>query len=984
MAVSKFSRCIALAITTLGFAANANAERTPEAARWAAWEKTKAMQDQSTLAALPWRSIGPSVQGGRVVDIETVPGQINTFYVAYASGGVWKTSNNGQSFSPLSDQLPSMISGDVAVDPNNTDTVWIGTGEPNASRSSYSGLGVFKSTDAGKSFAASGLLGADRISRIVIDPSNSNRVLVAVQGPLYSEGGMRGVYLSEDGGKSWRQTLKTANGWTGATELLLHPSNPKIVYAATWDKARSAWNFRESGVGSGIYKSTDGGLSFTRLNGFTSGANVGRIGLAVSKAEPDWLYVSLDNMATMPESERVLGDSPFSAQRLKTMSKAEFLRQDPEHIELFLRGSDFPAELDAAALIEKIKADTISMDQLRAKLEDGNSALFNTDAIGLEIYRSKDAGASFEKRNEKAIREVTYSYGYYFALISASPTDANHVVLAGVPLIDSKDGGRTFSGHINAREVHVDHHAYVFDSAFPQRIFNGNDGGIDVSYDQGVHWQRMDRQALGQAYTVQFDMAQPYNVYTGLQDNGTLKGSSRAKPDDLNAWQVVGGGDGMQIEVDNKRTALITGYQFGNYQSSLGFDVRPQAPFSEPNYRFNWQTPIRLSGFNSDVLYMGGNKFFRSLDQGKSFEAISGDLTRSRNRGNVPFATITAIAESNKQFGMLWAGTDDGQVWLSDNFGQSWRDVAKNLPDAWIAGIEPSNFARFRSYIAINRYREDDQRALVYVTEDSGRSWRSISDGLPQVPVNVVREDPINENLLYVGTDRGVFASLDRGKTWQSIGSNLPNVPVHDLKIHPRERELIAGTHGRSVWVLDVLPLQEMKDVRDTEALKIFHIDKRSFNRGSQSQPSEWFAHWNEPNPVALNFYSKNAGSGTIAIKTTDAQVLKVLNFTAKPGLNQVLWDEKVDLDKALSIENASIQKRFESGDLKGSERAALNAKETPYAQVKLYGWPSVIRPGNYIAEIQLDQATSSMKFTVDAPKPLESRKPEATKVRGK
>jgi hypothetical protein len=976
-------RIIPLSICMLS-ASIALADSTPANERWEAWQETQKLQAGSNIAGIPWRSIGPSVQGGRVVDIETVPGRASEFYVAYASGGVWKTTNNGQSFTPLSDQLPSMISGDVAVDPNNPETVWIGTGEPNASRSSYSGLGVFKSTDGGKRFVSSGLLGADRISRIIVDPKNSQRILVAVQGALYTEGGMRGVYLSEDGGKSWKQTLKTINGWTGATELVLHPTKPKVVYAATWDKARSAWNFRESGVGSAIYKSTDGGRTFTQLKSFPSGANIGRIGLAVSKAKPDWLYASLDNMAETPAQDLEMGDSPFSVQRLKTMSKAEFLRQDPQHIEGFLRGSDLPLELDAAALIEKIKSNAITMDQLRAKLEDGNSALFNTDSIGLEIYRSEDGGTSFSKRNDKPIREVTYSYGYYFALISASPTNPDHVVMAGVPLVESMDGGKTFNGKINQRDVHVDHHAYVFDNNFPKRIFNGNDGGIDVSYDEGQHWDRLDRQALGQSYTVQFDMATPYNVYTGLQDNGTLKGSSLSKSDDLRAWQVVGGGDGMQIEVDDKTSALITGYQFGNYQSSLGFDVRPIAPFDQPNYRFNWQTPIRLSHFDGSVLYMGANKVFRSLDQGKTFEAISGDLTRSKNRGNVPFATITAIAESPKQFGMLWAGTDDSQVWLSDNFGQSWRDASKGLPDGWIAGIEPSRFARYRGYIAVNRYRHDDQRALIFVTEDSGRNWRSISADLPDMPVNVIREDPTNENLLYVGTDRGAYASLDRGKSWQAIGSGLPNVPVHDLKIHPRERELIAGTHGRSVWVLDVLPLQEMAGLSASTALKAFHIDAIDYDRGNQSAPSRWFAHWDDRRPIALNFYSKSAGTGSIDIKNSDAQILRTLAFNAKPGLNQVLWDESIDLDAAIAIENMQLQKRIDSGDLKGTERSAINAKETPYAQAKQYGWPNKIQAGTYTVVFKMDDASSESKLVVNPAKPLESRKPVVMKVRGK
>ena len=986
MRTSILTISIAFALSALVSAKPAFAERTAPEARWAAWEMQQSMTKASTLTALPWRSIGPSIQGGRVVDIESVPNQPFSFYVAFASGGVWKSTNNGQSFMPLSDGLPSMITGDIAVDPNAPETLWVGTGEPNASRSSYPGLGVFRSTDGGKSFESKGLLGADRIARILIDPRNSKRILVAVQGPLYTEGGMRGVFISEDAGSTWKQTLKTENGWTGATELVFHPTNPDVVYAATWDKQRSSWNFRESGTGSAVYKSTDGGLSFQKLQAFPSAAGVGRIGLAVSAAKPDWIYASVDQHAPMPEAQRILGDQPLSPARLKTMSKAEFLSQDPEQIEQFLEGSDFPTDLDAAKLIESLKTDAITMDQLRAKLLDGDASLFNTNITGLELYRSENGGAAWEKRHAEPIRDLTYTYGYYFSMLAVAPDNAEQVTLLGMPLAISDDGGKTFSGRLNNEEVHVDHHVWKIDPNFPNRILNGNDGGADISYDGGLHWSRFDRQAVGQSYAIAFDMAEPYNIYTGLQDNGTVKGSSRAKPDDLAAWTVVGGGDGMQVEVDPRDNSIYTGYQFGNYSYSGGggSEVRPRAPMAEPLYRFNWQTPIRLSKFNSDVLYMGGNKLFRSLDKGKTFEPISGDLTRAKQRGNVPFATITAIAESPQQFGLLWAGTDDGQMWVTADSGVSWRDVGKNLPDAWISGIEPSKSARFRAYAVLNSYRTDDQRPMLYVTEDLGRSWRDIAAGLPNVPVNVVREDPQNANVLYVGTDRGVYATLDRGKNWQVLGKGLPNVPVHDLQVHPRDRELIAGTHGRSVWVLDALPVQELTDAVRARDIAGFYIDEIKFSRGWKSAPSQWFGHMADKPVQVLNFYAKSPGKGQVIIKTTAGKSLLEQKFDAQAGLNQLSWDLLVDPAKALGVEALDIKTRTEKGDLKPDASGLINAKETPYAQAKKYGWPQYIQPGNYIAQFQMGSASSEVKFTVSAPKALESRAPVAPKVRGK
>lgn len=974
---------IALALAAV-VSSDAYAQRTAPQTRWAAWERQQEMTKAGVLTALPWRSVGPSIQGGRVVDIESVPNQPFSFYVAFASGGIWKTTNNGQSFVALTDNLPSMIMGDIAVDPNAPETLWVGTGEPNASRSSYPGLGVFRSTDGGKSFESKGLLGSDRIARILIDPRNSKRILVAVQGPLYSKGGMRGVYFSDDAGASWKQTLKTDNAWTGATEMVFHPTNPDVVYAATWDKQRSAWDFRESGAGSAVYKSTDGGLTFQKLSGFPSGPGVGRIGLAVSAAKPDWIYASVDQHAPMPEAQRKLGDQPLSPVRLKTMSKAEFLSQDPQQIEQFLDGSDFPITLDAAKLIESLKSGTITMDQLRAKLLDGDASLFNTDITGLELYRSENAGTSWEKRHAEPIRDLTYTYGYYFSMLAVAPDNAEQVTLLGMPLAISDDGGKTFSGRLNNEEVHVDHHVWKIDPNFPNRILNGNDGGADISYDGGVHWSRFDRQAVGQSYAIAFDMQEPYNIYSGLQDNGTVKGSSRSKPEDLEAWTFVGGGDGMQVEVDPRDSSIYTGYQFGNYNYSGGGEVRPRAPMAEPLYRFNWQTPIRLSKFNSDVLYMAGNKLFRSLDQGKTFEPISGDLTRSKMRGNVPYATISAIAESPQQFGLLWAGTDDGQLWVTADSGVTWRDVGKNLPDAWVTGIEPSKSARFRAYAAFNGYRTDDQRAMVYVTEDLGRSWRDISAGLPNVPVNVVREDPQNANVLYVGTDRGVYATLDRGKNWQVLGKDLPNVPVHDLQIHPRDREIIAGTHGRSIWVLDALPVQELTDAVRASDISGFYIDPIKFSRRWKSAPSQWFGHMSDKPEQVLNFYAKSPGKGMLTIQTVAGKPLVEQTFDASAGLNQVSWDLLVDADKALELEAFDIKTRTEKGDLKADESGLINAKETPYAQAKKYGWPQYIQPGDYIARFQMGSARSDVKFTVSAPKTVESRAPAVPKVRGK
>ncbi len=969
-----------LAITLALISCSAFADRTPPEARWQAWQLSQTLQQNSPAKALPWRSIGPADQGGRVVDIELDPNDPHTFYVAYASGGLWKTSNNGQSFTPLSDGLPSMVNGDLELGPKDSQVLWLGTGEPNASRSSYSGLGVYKSVDGGKSFVSKGLLGADRISKVLVDPNNSQRILVAVQGALYSAGGMRGVYVSDNGGETWQQVLKGDNAWTGASDLVFHPTDPSIVYAALWETERKAHDYREAGTGSGVYRSNDGGKTFSRLS-FVKGNGVGRIGLGVSADKPDWIYASVDQQDTLPADMLYQGDSPLTPQRLKTMSKEQFLLLDAEQVELFLRGLDFPYSLDAASLIAQIKSDALTMDQLRARLLDGNSSLFSTEIRGLELYRSEDRGDTFSKTHTQPIRNVTYTYGYYFGKLAVAPDNAQQVTLLGVPIIVSDDGGKTFSGRLNQEDVHVDHHVWVIDPKNPNRIFNGNDGGVDVSYDRGAHFTRLDRGAHGQSYAVQFDMQTPYNVYTGMQDNGTYRGSSKSKPNDLSAWTFLSGGDGMQIQVDPRDNSVYTGYQFGNYRYSGGHEVRPKAPMDEPLYRFNWQTPIQLSKHNSDVLYMGGNKFFRSLDKGKTFEAISGDLTRSKARGDVPFATITTLAESDLQFGLLWAGTDDGQVWVSNDSGAQWRDVGKALPDGWVSTVEPSRQARFRAYVALNRYRLDEQTPLLFVTEDLGKSFRDISKGLPAMPINVVREDPINPDVLYVGTDRGVFASLDRGKNWISIGSGMPNVAVHDLRVHPRDRELIAGTHGRSVWILDVLPIQELGSVSKQGKLHAFYVDAFQYERSFRSavRADDWFAHLQEAPAITLNFYAPRAGMVEIAVLDKDGETVQNLKVQANAGLNQYRWDAKVNAELALAAENKRIQKARETDPKK-----VINDSEQPYRQAQRYDWPFYVQAGEYRLQFVQAGERSEVKLTVNAAKPIPPRKSTPVSVRGK
>ena len=967
--------------------------RDPADPRWQAWSQHVALEQASPFRGLPWRALGPIVQGGRVVDIESIPGDPYSFYVAYASGGVWKTTNNGVGFEPLSDALPSMITGDLAVDPNQPLRLWVGSGEPNSSRSSYGGMGVFRSDDGGKTFVHLGLTDVDRISRIVVHPQDGTRVCVAAIGALYSRGGRRGVFCTRDDGASWSQVLK-GEGDVGAIDLVMDPKHPEVMYAAMWERSRTAWNFVESGAGSGIWKTSDGGATWARLGGgLPQGATIGRIGLTISASMPNILYASIDQWTDVPADAQDLGDRPLSPRRLKRMSKDEFLAQDPEEIESFLRDNDLDTELDAKTLVAKIKADEITVQDLVNALNDAEAALFNTDIHGLEIWRSDDAGANWRKTHDDVLSEVTYTYGYYFGQIRVAPNNPNHLYVLGVPVIHSRDGGKTFTG-MNPPSVHVDHHAWWIDAKNPKRMIGGNDGGLDVSYDGGKTWLKLDAQPVGQFYTIGVDMAEPFNIYGGLQDNGTWKGSSAATWDDAAAWSFIGGGDGMHVAIDPRDATVYTGYQFGFYRSSQGHELRPREKLGAPALRYNWNTPVLLSPHNADVVYYAANRLFRSFDQGKTWTAISDDLTTSTQRGDVPYATITSISESPKQFGLIWAGTDDGHVWVTTGSGNDWREVSAKLPKRWVSRVFASQHVRERAYVSFNTYRNDEAVPYVFVTEDLGRTWRSLSANLPGEAINVIKEDPVNADVLYVGSDRGVYVSLDRGARWDTLDAGLPNVPVHDLVVHPRDRQLVAATHGRSVWIVDALPVQELTPAVRAEPAHLFHVDDVQADRGWRARPSRWFDETPYLPKATIHYWAKAGGPGSLRVLDGDQRVLREIAVDAQPGINRIEWDLLVDRDLALAAERAANEATASSDDTKDADKntAEDDAEDdttgrlarTPYAESVRLGHRLYVQPGTLTLQLALAGHTSETPLTVKAPEPRKPRKPAAPALRGR
>ncbi len=791
-------------------------------------QKRKLLEDSSLLKEISFRNIGPSVMSGRVVDMDVNPADPTEFYVAYATGGLWYTRNNGQSLVPIFDKENVIGIGDIAVN-WAAHIIWVGTGEANSSRSSYSGLGVYKSTDNGKNWQYLGLPESHHIGKVVLHPTNADIAWVGVLGHLYSSNKERGVYKTIDGGKTWKQTLYVDDN-TGVVDMDINPKNPDELYAAAWYKTRKAWNFEEGGKTSGLYKSTDGGNSWKLItaagSGFPAGDGVGRIGVAVFAANPNIVYATLDNQNHRPDTAVKKVDSNYVLNNFKELTKEQFLQLDNKKLDSFLLDNNFPEKYKAASVKELVKTDKVKPTAVYDYLFDPNADQSPTPVIGCEIYRSDDAGASWKKVNTQPLNLYS-SYGYYFGKISVAATNENKLVISGVNLMISEDGGKTFKSTDKGAVTHSDWHGCWINPAKEGHWVTANDGGCNITYDNGQHWFKVNTPAVGQFYNITTDDAKPYNVYGGLQDNGTWFGPSTTKDSDQwnyespYPWKNIGGGDGMQVQVDTRDNKTVyAGSQFGFYgrrstDGGRGIGLQPQADLGEAQLRFNWQTPILLSKHNQDIFYYATNRFHRSLQKGEKMEALSGDLTNGKKAGDIPFGTSTAIAESPLKFGVLYVGTDDGNIHISKDGGYTFTKVSSTLPKTvqglYVTRIAASAFKESRVYVTLNAYRSDNFGAYLFVSEDYGTTWTQLGSDLPAEPLNVVKEDPKNENIIYVGSDNGLYASFNMGKSFMTVG-NLPRVPVHDIAIQARENEMVVGTHGRSIYITKLNAVQSAYD----------------------------------------------------------------------------------------------------------------------------------------------------------------------------
>jgi photosystem II stability/assembly factor-like uncharacterized protein len=904
-----------------------------------------AMRETSLVKNLPFKNIGPTVMSGRVADVSVNPKNVTEFYVGYASGGLWYTNNNGTTFTPVLDNASTQNIGDIAVD-WEAGTIWVGTGEKNSSRSSYAGIGILKSTDKGATWTHVGLSDAHHVSRILINPNNKDEVIVGVIGHLYSSNAERGVFKTVDGGKTWVKSL-FINNETGVIDIAVAPENFNIMYAASWERVRKAWSFDGDGNSAAIYKSTDAGSSWVKIganSGFPIGEGVGRIGLAVFNENT--VYALHDSQFRRPKDASEKHSDALTKEDFKTMSSKDFLDIADKKLNAYLKNNGFQEKYRAENVKQMVRVGSVKPIDLAKYLEDANALLFDTQVIGAEVFKTTDGGASWKKTHDYFLDGVYSSYGYYFGEIRVDLQDENGIYVLGVPIIKSKDGGKTFTS-ISKENVHSDHQALWVNPKKSGHILNGNDGGLNLSYDDGENWIKLNDPAVGQFYSVYADNQKNYKVYGGLQDNGVWVADNNAKIDKgwqqsgQNPYESIMGGDGMQVQVDERNQNIVyTGYQFGNYYridraAETQKYIQPKHVLGENPYRFNWQTPIHLSKHNQDILYLGGNKLHRSLNRGDAWETISGDLTAGGKKGNVAYGTLTSISESPFQFGLLYAGSDDGYVHVTKNGGGSWTRISDAFPEnLWISRVVASKFKKARVYVTLNGYRFDDFTPYIYVSDDYGQNWRDLGNQLPTAAVNVLKEDSENEDLLYVGTDNGLYASLDRGLSWEAFSKNLPNVAVHDLVIQPKAKELIVATHGRSLYKANIAMLQKMNAAILAKSIHLFSIENLKKNTAWGRSWSQW-SKANTPE-IKIPFYV-NADKEVVLEIYSGAVKVNAISVTAKKGYNEAIFDVSFSKKGKKAFEKAMKDAAVETAKngvfylLKGKYRVKTSSSESEF-----------------------------------------------------
>ena len=789
-----------------------------------------------------YRELGPTRQGGRVVSFAVSQQDPFVYFVGAGPGGLWKTVNNGNTFESIFDNEETSGIGHVAIAPSDQNIVWVGTGESNLRNSTQYGNGVYKSTDGGKTWSNKGLQKTHHIGKVIIHPENPNVVYIAAQGQYYTDNKERGVYKTTNSGNSWKKVLSIKHGkiHVGVTDLVMDPRDSNVLYATSYQRIRRPWGFSGAGPKSGIYKTVDGGKNWKKLSGGLPSGLLGKIGLAIFPRNPDILY----------------------------------------------------------AIIEDANSPEMSYEERWIEIKNGKPS--SKPTVGNIVYRTDDAGLSWRQASEGNVGGRPNYYGQ----IIVDPNDDKVIYVLSEKVDISRDSGKTWK---RAFEYGGDNHVLWINPKDSRHMLLGYDYGFARSYDSGKNWIHFDNISMAQLYAISIDMDFPYNVYGGMQDFGTWKGPSTKKgrfPIRFEDWEHVLGGDGFYSQVDptNNRW-LYCESQFGELarNDQKTGERKPIRYKGNKDLRFNWSAPILISPHNPKLIYHGSNILLKSSNMGEKWEEISPDLTKndsSKNGGRESrrYCTITTISESHIQSGVIWVGTDDGNIQLTVDGGKNWKLLngkIPNNPEYWVSRIIASHHDAGTAYITFTGRHRTDFKPYIFKTSNYGENWKSIAANLPDEPINVIREDHKNPKLLFVGTDRTIHASIDGGLRWHEMKNNLPTIPVHDLVIHPRENDLVVGTHGRGFYITDITPLQEInKDLlnQDVHLFKI--MPKVQWIMPSQKAVADQnFEGENEPYGPVIYYYLKKEISNTIELSVYDGQnLINVLKGTAKKGMNSIMW----------------------------------------------------------------------------------------------
>ncbi len=834
----------ALAGAAFGRTAPACAQHPTSAIeRAASWADHQTMAQASYFRSLAWRAVGPVKTGARVEAIAIPPGNTGTIYVGVGSGNLWKTVNNGLTWRPIFEHQSSFAIGDVAVAHSNPNVVWVGTGEaqPRFAGYAYPGTGVFKSTNGGDSFTPMGLAETQHIGKVLIDPTNANVVYVAAMGRQWTPNAERGVFRTRDGGVHWQKVL-FINDSTGVIDVAMDPVNPLVLYA--W-----AWQIDEGRHG-GLFKSTDGGDHWRHITAGLPTGLLGRANIGVAPTKGKVVYAYLDNRAPTTVKGR-----PY---------------------------------------------------------------------VGGEVYRSDDRGEHWRKVNTQDVYDVFGIYGWKFADVHVDPTNANHVYILGNHGFQSNDGGATwrqFGVEIlrvhdtDGRALHLDQHELVIDPSNPSRVLLGNDGGLFMSYDGGDSWLHLNNIPVSQMYFVSTDNRTPYRIFAGTQDDAAVYGPSTASLDDAvpDVWRSVyldpwTGGDSYVTLPDPTDDRIVyyehqnggmlrmdlTGASVLSHGPST-VDIAPRAPKGQPEIAFSWYTPFFISPFDARTLYAGGNQVLKSTDRGDSWTVISPNLgdKPGGDRELVTTGALTMLTESPLVRGVIAGGTEGGQIWLTMNDGGSWHHIDTGLPRHWTSRVTLSSHDAGTIYVSFTAFREDDARPYVFVSNDTGHTWRSIAGNLPLQAVNVIKDDPDAAGMLYVGTDLGAYVSRDNGAHWESLSATLASTAVMDLTIQRRDHDLVAATYGRGAWILDLDPVRDRTVVSKEQPLHLYPI---------RDVVADWFG-WEAMqsdrrgrNVARVQLAASGTDTVSVAVRDSTGREVRQWTATVTHGVNTLIWDLQADI----------------------------------------------------------------------------------------